>query len=85
MTNDDAGGSARRTTPVHVRTTTRAHPAPDQVVVEVDLCGICGTDLHAANFSQVYRGGYVLGHEFSAECTRPAATSTDGVLENESP
>lgn len=49
-------------------------PQPDQVLVEVDLCGICGTDLHAANFSQVYRGGYVLGHEFSG---RVLATGHD--------
>jgi 2-desacetyl-2-hydroxyethyl bacteriochlorophyllide A dehydrogenase len=40
-------------------------PRPDQVLVEVDLCGICGSDLHAADLPQVYRGGFVLGHEFS--------------------
>ena len=40
-------------------------PHPDQVLVEVDLCGICGSDLHAADLPQVYRGGFVLGHEFS--------------------
>ena len=41
------------------------HPRPDQVLVEVDLCGICGSDLHAADLPQVYRGGFVLGHEFA--------------------
>jgi threonine dehydrogenase-like Zn-dependent dehydrogenase len=40
-------------------------PRPDQVLVGVDLCGICGSDLHAADLPQVYRGGFVLGHEFS--------------------
>jgi threonine dehydrogenase-like Zn-dependent dehydrogenase len=35
----------------------------DQVLVEVDLCGICGSDLHASQLPQVYRGGCVLGHE----------------------
>lgn len=40
-------------------------PRSDQVLVEVDLCGICGSDLHAADLPQVYRGGFVLGHEFS--------------------
>jgi threonine dehydrogenase-like Zn-dependent dehydrogenase len=36
---------------------------PDQVLVEVDLCGICGSDMHAAQLPQVYRGDRILGHE----------------------
>jgi threonine dehydrogenase-like Zn-dependent dehydrogenase len=40
-------------------------PGSDQVLVGVDLCGICGSDLHAQDLPQVYRGGFVLGHEFS--------------------
>lgn len=35
----------------------------DQVLVEVDLCGICGSDLHASRLPQVYRGDCILGHE----------------------
>jgi threonine dehydrogenase-like Zn-dependent dehydrogenase len=35
----------------------------DQVMVEVDLCGICGSDLHSAQMPQVYRGDCILGHE----------------------
>jgi threonine dehydrogenase-like Zn-dependent dehydrogenase len=38
---------------------------PDQVLVEVDLCGICGSDLHSPDLAQVYRAGVVLGHEMS--------------------
>jgi len=49
-------------------------PLPEQVLVEVDLCGICGSDLHAADLPQVYRGGFVLGHEFSG---RVVATGDD--------
>src|SRR6201993_5217343 len=43
----------------------RPRPAlrPDQVLVEVDLCGICGSDLHASQLPQVDRGDCVLGHE----------------------
>jgi threonine dehydrogenase-like Zn-dependent dehydrogenase len=43
----------------------RPRPAlqPDQVLVEVDLCGICGSDLHAAQLPQVYLGDCILGHE----------------------
>jgi threonine dehydrogenase-like Zn-dependent dehydrogenase len=36
---------------------------PDHVLVEVDLCGICGSDLHASQLPQVYRGDCILGHE----------------------
>ncbi|MFG3026117.1 zinc-binding dehydrogenase [Streptomyces sp. NPDC048254] len=43
---------------------------PDQVIVEVDLCGICGTDLHAPQMPQVYRGGFVMGHEPSGRISR---------------
>lgn len=42
----------------------------DQVIVEVDLCGICGTDLHAPRMAQVYRGGFVMGHEPSGRISR---------------
>jgi 2-desacetyl-2-hydroxyethyl bacteriochlorophyllide A dehydrogenase len=41
----------------------RPAPRPDQVVVEVELCGICGSDLHAAQLPQVYLGDRILGHE----------------------
>src|SRR5271170_2566030 len=36
---------------------------PNQVIVEVELCGICGSDLHAAQLPQVYLGDCILGHE----------------------
>jgi D-arabinose 1-dehydrogenase-like Zn-dependent alcohol dehydrogenase len=38
-------------------------PRDDQVLVEVDLCGICGSDLHSPQTPEVYLGGFVLGHE----------------------
>lgn len=45
----------------------RERPEPvrraDQVIVDVDLCGICGSDLHSPDLPQVYRGGFTLGHE----------------------
>jgi threonine dehydrogenase-like Zn-dependent dehydrogenase len=46
----------------------------DQVLVEVDLCGICGSDLHASQLPQVYRGDCILGHESTG---RVAAVSDD--------
>jgi threonine dehydrogenase-like Zn-dependent dehydrogenase len=50
---------------------------PDQVLVEVDLCGICGSDLHASQLPQVYRGDCILGHE----STGRIAAVGDGVAD----
>jgi threonine dehydrogenase-like Zn-dependent dehydrogenase len=50
---------------------------PDQVLVEVELCGICGSDLHASQLPQVYRGGCILGHE----STGRVAAVGDGVAD----
>jgi threonine dehydrogenase-like Zn-dependent dehydrogenase len=47
---------------------------PDQVIVEVELCGICGSDLHAAQLPQVYLGDCILGHESTG---RIAAVGAD--------
>ena len=38
-------------------------PAAGEVVVRVDYCGICGSDLHAE--SQGFSAGVALGHEFA--------------------
>src|SRR6201995_5555503 len=47
---------------------------PDQVLVEVDLCGICGSDLHASQLPQVYRTDCILGPESTG---RVAAVGDD--------
>lgn len=47
---------------------------PDQVIVEVELCGICGSDLHAAQLPQVYLGDCIMGHESTG---RIVAVGTD--------
>jgi 2-desacetyl-2-hydroxyethyl bacteriochlorophyllide A dehydrogenase len=39
-------------------------PAPDEVLVEVDHCGICGTDIHML-FEGWGSPGLVAGHEFT--------------------
>jgi threonine dehydrogenase-like Zn-dependent dehydrogenase len=44
-----------------------------QILVEVDLCGICGSDLHSPDLPQVYTGGFVLGHESSGVVTQVGA------------
>jgi D-arabinose 1-dehydrogenase-like Zn-dependent alcohol dehydrogenase len=38
-------------------------PSDEQVLVDVDLCGICGSDLHSPKTPEVYRGGFIMGHE----------------------
>ena len=39
---------------------------PDAVLLQVELCGICGTDLHAAELGDLFAPPVVLGHEFTA-------------------
>jgi (R,R)-butanediol dehydrogenase / meso-butanediol dehydrogenase / diacetyl reductase len=39
-------------------------PAPGEVVVEVDACGLCGSDVHAIASGRA-RDGQILGHEFA--------------------
>ena len=38
---------------------------PGEIVVRVKNCGICGSDLHAAQYG-VLPSGAIMGHEFSA-------------------
>jgi (R,R)-butanediol dehydrogenase / meso-butanediol dehydrogenase / diacetyl reductase len=38
---------------------------PDDVVVEVSACGICGSDLHTYLHGSFVQPGQVMGHEFS--------------------
>jgi 2-desacetyl-2-hydroxyethyl bacteriochlorophyllide A dehydrogenase len=49
----------------HIALQDRPRPTlrPDQVLIEVDMCGICGSDLHASQLPQVYRVDCILGHE----------------------
>lgn len=42
-------------------------PGPGKVLIRVERCGICGSDLHAAN---LYPPGTVLGHEFVGTVAR---------------
>src|SRR6476619_3807469 len=53
---------------------------PDQVLVEVDLCGICGSDLHASQLPQVYRGDCILGHESTGRIAAVGAEVADWAI-----
>src|ERR1700754_1993971 len=50
---------------------------PDQVMIEVDLCGICGSDLHSAQLPQIYRGDCILGHESTGHIVAVGADVAD--------
>lgn len=49
----------------------------DQVIVEVELCGICGSDLHAAQLPQVYHSNCILGHESTGRIVAVGADVTN--------
>jgi threonine dehydrogenase-like Zn-dependent dehydrogenase len=53
---------------------------PDQILVEVDLCGICGSDLHASQLPQVYRGDCILGHESTGRIVAVGDNVADWVV-----
>jgi (R,R)-butanediol dehydrogenase/meso-butanediol dehydrogenase/diacetyl reductase len=54
--------------PLEIEDIREPTPAPDEVVVEVGRCGICGSDLHMTE-DPVFgvAAGTVLGHEFAGE------------------
>src|SRR5260221_2436977 len=54
LMSDRSIGLERRPTPT---------PRGDQVLVDIDLCGICGSALPPPLPPEVYLGGFILGHE----------------------
>ena len=42
----------------------------NQVLVDIDLCGICGSDLHSPKTPEVYLGGFIMGHEPAGRIAR---------------
>ncbi|WP_019180189.1 zinc-dependent alcohol dehydrogenase [Microbacterium yannicii] len=50
-------------------------PGPDEVLVEVEYCGICGSDLHAAQPD--FHVGNVMGHEFTGTVLETGSDVTD--------
>ena len=55
--------------PLRVGTVPDPTPAPDEVVLRVAACGICGSDLHITEDPAPFGigGGFVLGHEFAGD------------------
>src|SRR6516162_848695 len=50
-------------------------PAPDEVVIAVDACGLCGSDVHSVQNGQC-QPGQILGHEFSGRIAALGAEVT---------
>ena len=50
-------------------------PAPDEVVVAVDACGLCGSDVHSVQNGNC-QPGQILGHEFSGRIVALGAEVT---------
>ena len=55
--------------PLRVDTIGDPSPAPDEVLLKVAACGICGSDLHMTEDPETFGigQGVVLGHEFAGE------------------
>jgi (R,R)-butanediol dehydrogenase / meso-butanediol dehydrogenase / diacetyl reductase len=51
--------------PLAIERVSDPSPAPDQVVIEVERAGVCGSDLHVTQFPGVMPPGLILGHEFA--------------------
>jgi threonine dehydrogenase-like Zn-dependent dehydrogenase len=48
-------------------------PGPDEVVVAVEACGLCGSDVHAIEYG-VTAAGQILGHEFAGRVVEVGAS-----------
>jgi threonine dehydrogenase-like Zn-dependent dehydrogenase len=52
---------------IRVQTIPDAAPSPDDIVLRVKACGICGSDLHSYTTGAFIQPGQVMGHEFSKD------------------
>jgi len=52
---------------IKIRDVPVPRPAADEVLVEVDAAGICGTDIHIKHDQSFYTPPVILGHEYSGK------------------
>jgi alcohol dehydrogenase, propanol-preferring len=60
--------------PLSIEDVARPEPGPDEVVIKVDACGVCHSDLHVADgdwrqFAGIVKRPLVLGHEIAGRVT----------------
>jgi (R,R)-butanediol dehydrogenase/meso-butanediol dehydrogenase/diacetyl reductase len=54
--------------PLEIRDLPDPTPGPDEVVLRIERCGICGTDLHyTEDHADTFPTGFIAGHESGAE------------------
>lgn len=53
-------------------------PAPGEVLIEVKVCGICGTDIHVKHDQFPYWPPVILGHEFAGQVVE-LGPGTEGI------
>ncbi len=59
--------------PLQVADIAKPNASPGGLVFKVKACGICGSDLHAAEVPGFLQAGSVLGHEYSGEVVEVGA------------
>jgi (R,R)-butanediol dehydrogenase/meso-butanediol dehydrogenase/diacetyl reductase len=52
-------------------------PGPGELLIKVDACGICASDLHAVETEGMLEPGVVMGHEYSGTVTELGETVSD--------
>ncbi|NUB46835.1 alcohol dehydrogenase catalytic domain-containing protein [Fertoebacter nigrum] len=65
--------------PLRIATQADPSPGPDEVVLRVAACGICGSDLHITEDPKPFGigAGFVLGHEIAGEVLATGADVRD--------
>ena len=64
--------------PVTIETLADPRPAPDEVIIRVDRCGICGTDLAMTTGGVFdFGAGVQFGHEYAGEIIEVGGEVTD--------
>ena len=68
--------------PLAIEEVTRPTPGPGQVLIEVEACGVCHSDLHVADgdwkqFAGIVKKPLILGHEIVGRVVEKGATVHD--------
>lgn len=69
-------------TPLSLQEVERPTPAPDEVLIEVEACGVCHSDLHVAEgdwvqLARIVKKPLILGHEIAGRVVEQGASVRD--------
>jgi 2-desacetyl-2-hydroxyethyl bacteriochlorophyllide A dehydrogenase len=62
---------------IRVQTVPDPEATPDDIVLRIKACGICGSDLHSYTTGAFVQPGQVMGHEFSGEVVEVGSNVSD--------